>query len=384
MYDTHGKDLRCEKGTPVSAISKVRIAECKIKLPYVLRLGTTEIRTRDYVLIRVETASGVFGEAIGYPRGTPLFDTAGAMARQLLGKDASMRREVMFWLENRNVPGRAALTRGLSLFDIALWDIACKEAEQPLYKYLGGLKKEAEVTAVAGYYMDRRPISEIADEVSGLLDQGHRRVKIMLKGDDPAFDLEYASAVSGRGPKQIAADAHWSWASLTEARKLCRELDNMGLDFLEDPFAANDWRLTHELQRGLNTPLAAGEDVFGPRAFADLVPGIGVLRVDATTCGGVTGAIEAIHIASAAGRTVFPHVFAPLHVHLACSFPNVEGVEFIPESSGADPLHALLQNCPPVQNGRTSPSEEPGAGVRIDWQKAETSAERVVEITAEN
>src|SRR5437016_1709460 len=55
-------------------ITKVRIAECSIPLPRILRLGPVEIRTRDYVVISIETEDGVCGEAIGYPRGTPLFE----------------------------------------------------------------------------------------------------------------------------------------------------------------------------------------------------------------------------------------------------------------------------------------------------------------------
>src|SRR5258708_35476791 len=95
-------------------ISKVQIAECGIPLPYVLRLGPVEIRTRDYVVLRVETDAGVFGEAIGYPRGTPLFETLSGMTRRILGTDVRMRRQVMFNLEDSNVPAPAALTRGLS------------------------------------------------------------------------------------------------------------------------------------------------------------------------------------------------------------------------------------------------------------------------------
>jgi L-alanine-DL-glutamate epimerase-like enolase superfamily enzyme len=109
-----------------------------------------EIRTRDYILLRVETREGIFGEAIGYPRGTPLFETLSTMARRILGADAGMRRRVMFNLEQANVPARAALTRGLSLLDIALWDIACKQAAQPLYQFLGGLRTAAEVTESRG------------------------------------------------------------------------------------------------------------------------------------------------------------------------------------------------------------------------------------------
>src|SRR5258707_10614364 len=135
-------------------ITKVQIAECAIPLPYILRLGPVEIRPRDYVLLRVETDAGVFGEAIGYPRGTPLFDTLSSMARRILGKDHRMRRQVMFNLEFSNVPARAGLTRGLSVIDIALWDIACKRADQPLFQFLGGLRTAADVTTVAGYYVD--------------------------------------------------------------------------------------------------------------------------------------------------------------------------------------------------------------------------------------
>jgi L-alanine-DL-glutamate epimerase-like enolase superfamily enzyme len=365
-------------------ISRVLIAECPMPLPHVLRLGPVEIRTRDYIAIRIETESGLFGEALGYPRGTPLFETASQMARRVLGGDVSMRRELMVNLEQFNVPGRAALTRGLSLLDIGLWDIVCKQANLPLFRLLGGLRKQAEITVVAGYYMDRRSISDVVEEVGGLRDAGYQRVKIMLKGDDPSFDREYASAVTAKMPGRIGADAHWTWNTLTEAKRLCRDLDQLGLNFLEDPFAACDWHLTHELHRQLTTPLAAGEDVFGPRAFSDLVGGIDILRVDATTCGGLTGAIEAIHIAAAAGKTVLPHVFPPLHVHLACAFPNVEAVEIIPQESGADPLHALLRDCPIPVDGKMKPSEEPGVGISFDWEEVERLARRVAVITPDS
>lgn len=365
-------------------ITKVKIAECSIPLPYVLRLGPVEIRTRDYVLIRLETRDGVYGEAIGYPRGTPLFETASNMAHRLLGRNSAMRRQVMVEIEQSNIPARAGLTRGLSLLDIALWDIGCKRAGQPLYQLVGGLRAAAEATVVVGYYVDQRSISDVVDEARRLEDSGYRRVKIMLKGDDLAFDERYASAVAGKMPGQVAADAHWSWSTITEARRTCRILDGLGLSFLEDPFAASDIRLTHELARDLVTPLAAGEDVFGPRVVSDLVAGIDVLRVDATTVGGITGAIEAINIAAAAGRTVFPHVFSPIHVHLACSFPNVESVELITEESGADPLNRMLRNLPVASNGKLTPNPEPGIGICIDWDAVEKLARRhaVIEATS--
>jgi L-alanine-DL-glutamate epimerase-like enolase superfamily enzyme len=213
---------------------------------------------------------------------------------------------------------------------------------------------------------------------------GCKRVKVMLKGDDAVFDYKYCSAVVKQMPGQVAADAHWTWNTLTEARKVCRELDGLGLGFLEDPFAASDVRLTHELRRGLVTPIAAGEDTFGPRVVSELVSGIDILRVDATTVGGITGAIEAINLAAGAGRTVFPHVFAPLHVHLACAFPNVEAVEWITQECGADPLEMMLRNMPAVKDGQMKPSHEPGIGISVDWEAVERLSRRRLVLTADN
>lgn len=365
-------------------IAKIKIAECCIPLPRILRLGPIEIHTRDYIVMSIETEDGICGEAIGYPRGTPLFETLSNMAHKLINKDGDMRRQVTFGLEQANAPGRANLTRALSLIDIALWDTACKRANQPLFQYLGGLRTSAEVRVVAGYFVDQRSIDDVVEEVKGLQSAGCKHVKIMLKGDDAAFDYSYASAVARAVPGAVAADAHWTWNTLTEARRACLQLDQLGLSFIEDPFAASDIRLTRELRQDLVTPIAAGEDTFGPRTIADLASGIDILRVDATTVGGVTGAIEAINIAGGAGRTVFPHVFWPLHVHLACSFPHVESVELIPEETGADPLDRMLRNVPTMKDGRMSPSMEPGAGIVIDWDAVEKLARRHSVITAES
>jgi L-alanine-DL-glutamate epimerase-like enolase superfamily enzyme len=352
-------------------ITKVLIAECRIPLPQTLRLGPTEITTRDFVVLRIETDSGSFGEAIGYTRGTPLFDSMEMVARRIVGLDPLRRSALTARLENANVPGRAAFPRSYSLVDIACWDILAKKAGMPLFVLLGGSRDRVAVTGVAGYYMDVRKISDIAEEVSRLFDSGYRRVKFMLKGDDPDFDLEYIDSINAVAQGAVAVDAHWSWATLTEAQRFCRHLDKFALDFLEDPFSAADIQLTHELQRSLATRVAAGEDVMGTRALLELVRGIGILRVDATTCGGISGAVEAIHHAQGVGRTVLPHVWAPLHVHLACAFPTVEGVEFITAEIGADPIEKLLKNVPKVEQGHMRPSEDPGVGIILDWPAIE-------------
>jgi hypothetical protein len=94
----------------------------------------------------------------------------------------------------------------------------------------------------------------------------------------------------------------------------------------------------------------------GPDAMFRLRAGCAVsLIVSDLVSGGITGAIGAISIVAAAGWTVFPHVFCPIHVYLAYAFPNVESVERIPEESRADPLHRPLCNVPTAREGKISP-----------------------------
>jgi L-alanine-DL-glutamate epimerase-like enolase superfamily enzyme len=364
-------------------VTRILLAEVKVPLPRTLRLGPVQIDTRDFVAVRIETDAGIQGDAVGYPRGTPLVDMLARVSKALVGTDPLLRRQGLHAFELANATSLPAYARALSLLDIGLWDIAAKVSGLPLYRMLGGLRQHAPVTAVAGYYMDIRSVAEIADEVAMRIDQGYPRVKVMLKGDDPEFDLGYVQAVTQRAPGRVAADAHWSWSSMTQALRFCRKIEDAGLAFLEDPFSPQDIDLTTALRKQLQTPVAAGEDVFDARSMGRLAQGVSVLRVDATTCGGITGAIAALHAAHLGGCTVLPHVFAPLHLHLACAFPQIEGVEFIPPESGADPVDILLRRPMLVSDGHMAVDDEPGVGMDLDWQRIETLASRAITVEFE-
>src|SRR5260370_1953167 len=92
-------------------ISRIQIAECPLPLPHTLRLGPVEIQTRDYIAVRIWTDAGVFGEAIGYPRGTPLFETMQSMARKIIGGDTPPPSAPPFHFCTTQHPGGAPPTR---------------------------------------------------------------------------------------------------------------------------------------------------------------------------------------------------------------------------------------------------------------------------------
>ena len=357
-------------------ITKLLLAECSIPLPRPIRLGPVLITTRDFVAVRLFAENEVFGDAIGYPRGSALFDEVRTVAPYFLGNDVFFRRSNWEQAAGRLVNTRAAIMRALSLFDIAQADMVAKLLQQPLYKLHGGFRDSVPVMAVSGYYLADRSIDDVVREVSDLFDQGFTRVKIMLAGNDPSFDQRFAATVNALAPGRVAADAHWSWGSVAEALATCRLIDDMGLVFLEDPFGAHRNQFLPALSRELRTPLAAGEDMPGPEALLNLCGAVKVLRVDATTCGGFTAALSVSEAAGLKGCAVLPHVFTTLHAQLAGACPAIEMVEHIPHETGADPLGQLLLRPLDIADGMLRIDAEPGAGMALDWAAVERYAVR--------
>lgn len=361
-------------------ISRIQIAQCAIPLPRPIKLGPTLITTRDFVAVRAHCSDGSFGDAIGYPRGSALFDEARVVAEFYLGSDPFMRRLTWESVGGRLVNTRAANLRAMSLFDIAMSDLVAKCLQQPLFRVLGGLRESVPVMAVAGYFLNERSISDVAGEVSNLFDDGYPRVKIMLSGSDPDFDFAYAKAISAIAPGRIAVDAHWSWTSISEAYDTCRRLEDLGLVFIEDPFGPSAHFLLHGLAEKLSTPLAAGEDMPGQQSLQSIMGVVGRLRIDATTCGGISAAFGAAETAASLGIAVLPHVFPTLHAQLAGALPSVEMVEEIPHNTQADPLHELLVRDIKVIGGKCLIDQEPGAGMALDWEAVSSYSVRAEEL----
>jgi L-alanine-DL-glutamate epimerase-like enolase superfamily enzyme len=168
-------------------------------------------------------------------------------------------------------------------------------------------------------------------------------------------------------PGRVAADAHWSWSTISEAFDTCRRLDDLGLLFIEDPFGPTSHLLLPGLAAKLRTPLAAGEDMPGHQSLTGLLSTVGRLRVDATTCGGVTAAQIACEAAAGTGIAVIPHIFPMLHAQMAAALPGIEMIEEIPSATLADPLHELLARDLQVRHGQCQIDQEPGAGIALDW-----------------
>jgi len=246
--------------------------------------------------------------------------------------------------------------------DIALWDLAARQAGLPLWRLLGGSQGR-----MPAYASGINP--DCAEEQAGeARAAGFRAFKLKI-GFGGELDLANLAALRSRlGPDApIAVDANQAW-HLEEAISMSRALARHAPLWLEEPIAADsrveDWQ---RLAEASPIPLAAGENLRGDAAFDAAIAG-GALRFiqpDLAKWGGITACLPLARRINGAGLCYCPHflgggigLLASAHVLAAAG----EGLLEI--DSNANPLReGLAAPFPPLEDGQFVLSEAPGLGV---------------------
>ncbi|NQW04884.1 MAG: hypothetical protein HQ485_12765 [Acidobacteria bacterium] len=342
-------------------------------------------RTRDYVAVRAMDSDGLVGYALGFARGVGVVDGLRTIAPLAIGRRPTDPTAMLESVRRAFIPGWPGLVRSASLLDVAFWDIAAKMAGVPLARLIEPtreLRAQIPALAVAGYFADQRSVESVVQEVGARVTEGYRRVKLVLTPGLRGRDVAVFSALRAAFGRELAlsCDAHAAWQTVDEALAACRTLKPFGLEFIEDPFAPQAWRLTRQLRATLGVPIAAGEDVVGIEGFEDAIEAADVVRIDATSSGGVTTALSAIDRSQPAGRSVLPVIWPGINAQLAAARPIVSAVEVIPRDTGVELSWQLLRSEPVIADGICAVDTEAGAGLALDWDAVTRSADAILKL----
>ena len=355
------------------SIALVQAWECSLPLRFPVDLGRIQYTTRDYALLRLSTTDGRVGTAAGYTRGTPVLESVRRLAPALLAGPVT---PMSFQGPQRDnfAPGWPALVRAASLIDIALWDVTAQLSGRSMAHVLGGRERTAPTIAVAGFFAAQRDLDELAAEAAGFVRAGASAVKLIMPGKDPGTDLELLRAVRSALPSgvPVAVDFHAVFHTVDQAVEHCRALFDLGLLFIEDPFASWDWHRVTEFATRCPVPVASGEDLPFVGMLEDLVAGgVQVLRVDATASGGYTSLLPILRRATDLGVQVIPHVWPELHAPLASVSDAVSLIEYIAPEVGAELLHQLMAAAARDTDAAVA---APGRGLDLDLDAVERAA----------
>ena len=368
---------------------------------------------RNLLLVKVETESGIYGwgEAGLSSRELGVVGALKHYREWLIGKDP-MKRGAL-WQEmyrSQYFEGGRTLAAAISAIDIALYDIAGKALNVPVYQLLGGKQRDY----VQGFATTGgKTVEETIENARQLLERGWQAIRFFPRtgwaheqaGDTHKARDEVYPRLGGQDilfePREsIAETAEWliqirkalghapvlgidyhHRLSVAETASFCQMLPPHTLDFLEEPIRDECPEAYEALRTMTQVPLAIGEECASKWQFLPYIErGItNFARIDVCNVGGFTEAIKVAGWCEAHYINLMPHnplgpVCTAATVHLGAAVPNcawteVQNTLFWQEPDGGSEVSLFPQQVRleghwyPVPDG-------PGLGVDVNEEAA--------------
>jgi O-succinylbenzoate synthase len=171
----------------------------------------------------------------------------------------------------------------------ALWDAEAKQKQQPLWKLLGGARREIACGVSIGI---QDSIEQLLDKIAIEVAAGYRRIKVKVK---PGWDVSVLERIRSRWPDiLLSCDANSAYR-LDQVEHL-RKFDQFNLLMIEQPLWNDDIYFHGRLQKQLNTKICLDESIRNARdaeAAVDL-GACGIINIKVGRVGGFTEA-KSIH-----------------------------------------------------------------------------------------
>ena len=170
----------------------------------------------------------------------------------------------------------------------ALWDAEARQREMPLWKLLGGTRREIPCGVSIGI---QDSIEQLLDKIQIELAAGYRRIKIKVK---PGWDVNVLEKIRSRwADVTLSCDANSAY-TLDQVEHL-REFDQFNLLMIEQPLWNDDIYYHARLQKELRTSICLDESIVSVRSAAFAVD-TGACRIINVKVGRVGGFAEALKI----------------------------------------------------------------------------------------
>ena len=310
-------------------ITSVRLGRISVPLRTPFKTALRSVSSVEDVIVEIHTDCGAVGYGEAPPTGAITGDTTGAIigaiqdhiAKTIIGRDVD-ELEPLLQSVQKCIVGNSSAKAAV---DMALWDLYGQLYNIPVYKLLGGGRKQI-VTDITISVND--PDTMVSDSLKAVA-RGYDCLKMKV-GVNPELDVARLSAVRNAVGKDIVIriDANQAWTP-KQAVKILNKMQELGLDIelVEQPVSAHDFAGLKYVTDRSYVPVLADEAVFSPEnAMTILQMGAAdLINIKLMKCGGIYNALK---IASAAevfgvecmiGCMLEAKISVNATVHLACA-----------------------------------------------------------------
>jgi L-rhamnonate dehydratase len=323
------------------------------------------------VIVEVETDEGIIGIGHGnWATGAIKTIIDETLSKLVIGEDPRQREKLWDILYRATIPfGRkGAAIEAISAIDLALWDIAGKEADKPVYELLGGPVTDE----IPCYASNLHPVDydKLEQEALDYAEKGFDAMKLRFRyGPDAGRQgmkknekiVETVRNAVG-DEIEIAGDAYMGW-SVKYATKMVKRLEPYDMAWVEEPVIPDDIDGYAEVREAAPMPISGGEHEFTRWGHKELLEreAVDILQPDVHRCGGLTELQRIDAMASARDVPVIPHSGTNPHLHFIAASTNAPMAEYFPipewyrdqedEDSDSTYADAIYANPPQANDG---------------------------------
>jgi len=373
----------------------VYVLKSPLEQPFAFSQGW--VRQRSATLVRIQTDHGLTGWGEAFTQGLEPPEIAAAainhaFAPMLIGCNP-LNSHVLWqsmYASSRDFGRKGSVISAISAIDIALWDIAGKFYQQPIYQLLGGAQRTTVKPYATGFYRlkGQNEADRLAEEAIQHRDAGFSAMKVKLGfgvEDDITVMRAIATALND-DTIELMVDSNHAYGR-ADALRLGRALEQYNIRWYEEPVAPEDIASYRALRQELNLPIAGGENEHTGYGFNQLLQqqAVDIVQPDIGSCGGLTAARDITAMAQANGVEVNPHVWGAavaqaaslqLLAYLPVTHHSLFARQPILEyDRSSHPFRNQLVKSPwQMQEGTVAIPDGPGLGIEIDMHVVEAYA----------
>ena len=366
---------------------KVHVLKSALTEPFAFSQGW--VRQRSATLVEVLTDAGITGWGEAFAQGLEPPEIAAAVIEHALKPlvlGADPRDTEVLWHRmyhmTRDYGRKGSVVAGISAVDIALWDIAGKFHNVPVYRLLGGAFRTRVQPYATGFYRIRGQgeAARLAEEALRHFEAGFTLMKVKLGygvEDDIASMQAIGRAIQGK-PVTLMVDTNHAYGR-ADAVRLGRALEEYRLRWYEEPVVPEDIGGYVEMRQKLAMPIAGGENEHTLYGFRELFAAgaVDVAQPDLGSCGGISAGRHIAALAQSFGVQVNPHVWGSAiaqaaSLQLLAALPVAHHSLFAAEpvleyDRSSHPFRRELITQPiELTDGWVQIPDGPGLGVEVD------------------